>query len=356
MKKISMSIKIFAASIAYLGLAQIGFAQTATIPTLLCPWGCGPTESDQMLMNMQIKDGKSVVVLPQETPGYMYNVREMANNRHWKKSIFATEDVIIQLAIQGGTPELKEFLPEAIPIQFKLLYGEAWWAQGKFFVTFDPKIKSPADFKGKRVALGLRGQSDWGVFPRLILEHAYGITPQNTDIRHLTPAALTQQLLDGSVDVAVTGFGSEPSLKEFLILPPFRQLEAANRQLYYVGVPKSAIDKVNAKFSTTFIPTTLKPGTLPKQTAPLEMAFVRSYKAAHEEFPDQLAYELVKSVAEYSPRLQSQHPLWKIMTKELMLHGLSEENIHPGAKRAFVELGWWKDVQKYPPVTYPKLK
>ena len=26
------------------------------IPTLLCPWGCGPTESDQMLMNMQIKD------------------------------------------------------------------------------------------------------------------------------------------------------------------------------------------------------------------------------------------------------------------------------------------------------------
>jgi TRAP transporter TAXI family solute receptor len=346
----------FAAAAAFSASFTVPAVSATNIPTLLCPWGCGPTESDQMLMNMQIKDGKKAVVLPQETPGYMYNIREMANERHWKKSIFATEDIIIQLAMQGGSPELKEFLPEKIPVKFKLLYGEAWWTQGKFFVTFDPNIKTPEDFKGKRVALGLRGQSDWGVFSRLVLEHGYGITPKNTDIRHLTPAALTQQLLDGTVDVAITAFGTEPSMTEFLISPPFRQLEAANRQLRFVGVSKEALDKVNKKFGTTFLHTTLKPGTLPKQTESLSLGMNRAYKAAHPDFPEDAAYNLVMSVAEYAPKLQAQHPLWKIMTKDLMLHGLSDENVHPGAKRAFVELGWWNDVKKFPPVTYPAVK
>ena len=76
--------------------------------------------------------------------------------------------MLIQLAMKwGGTPEIKEFLPEAVPIRFKLLYGETWWAQGKFFVTFDPNIKKIADLKGKRISLGLRSQSDWGVFSRI---------------------------------------------------------------------------------------------------------------------------------------------------------------------------------------------
>ena len=67
----------------------------------------------------------------QETPGYMYNIRDMANKKRWKTTVFGTEDAIIQLAIQGGSPELKEFLPEPVPIKFKLLHGEAYWAQGK---------------------------------------------------------------------------------------------------------------------------------------------------------------------------------------------------------------------------------
>jgi len=329
------------------------FAQTS-VPLLLCPWGCGPTESDQMLMNMQIRDKKPAVFLPQETPGYMYNIREMANERHWKRTVFATEDVIIQLAPQGSSPELKEFLPEPLPTKYKLLYGGGWHGQGKFFVTFDPKIKTPLDCKGKRISLGLRGQSDWGVFPRLILEHGYGITPANTDIRHMTPAALTQQLLDGSTDCAVTGFGTEPSQTKFLISPPLRQLEAVNRQLYYIGISKEVIDIVNKKFQTTFIASTFPAGRLPKQDAPLNLALVREFKAVHSSFPDDVAYELVKSVVTYAPQLQDKHPLWQNVTKELMLHGLSEENVHPGAKRAFVELGWWNDHKKYPPMTYPK--
>ena len=335
-------------------LAQKPAAPIA-VPLLLCPWGCGPTESDTILMNQMIKEGSPVTLLPQETPGYIYNIREMANERHWKKTAFSTEDVVIQLALKwGGTPVMKEFLPERVPVRFRLLYGETWWAQGKFFVTFDPKIKSPADFKGRSIGLGLRGQSDWGVFSRLILEHGYGITPQNADIRHLTPAALTQQLLDGSVDVAVTAFGTEPALREILISPPLRQLEASPKPLRYISVSKQVIDKVNAKLGTTFLHVTLPAGKLPKQSEPLSLGFVRGFKAAHPDFPEEAAYQIVMAVARNAPKMKELHVLWKIWSPELMLHGLSEENVHPGAKRAYVELGWWDKVKQYPPVTYPQ--
>jgi hypothetical protein len=347
--------KFLITAVTILGIAFSvpAFANTS-VPILLCPWGCGPTESDQMLMNLQIRGNKPVNVLPQETPGYMYNIREMVNPRHHKQTIFGTEDAIIQLAMQGGRPELKDSLPDPIDIRFKLLYGDAWWGQGKFFVTFNPNIKTPADFKGKRVAIGMPTQSAWGLYPKLFLEHAYGINEKNTDIRRMPPAAQTQALIDGSIDVAITGFGSEPQVREIMVSAPLRLLEATGRPLYYIPVSKQAVDQINKKFQTTFIHANIRAGSLPRQTQDLSMAFVRSYKAAHPDFPEQTAYELVKSVAEYAPRLQGNHPLWKLMTRELMLHGLSEENVHPGARRAFVELGWWPDHKKYPPVTYPK--
>ncbi len=325
------------------------------VPVLLCPWGCGNTETETMLMNAMIRDGSPVTLLPQETPGYMYNVREMNNEKNWKTTVFGTEDAVLQLAMKwGGTPEMKEFIPAKLPVKFQLLYGDAWWGQGKFFVTFDPKIKTPADFKGKRIGLGLRGQSDWGVFARMILEHGYGITPDNADIRHLTPAALTQQLIDGAVDVAITPFATEPSLKEWMIPALVRQLEASPKPLLYISVTKEAMDKVNAKFGTTFLHVNLPAGTLPKQTGVLGSGVVRGFKAVHPSFSEEAAYHIIMAVAKHAPKMRDLHPLWKIWSPDLMLHGLSDENVHPGAKRAYVELGWWDKTKQFPPMTYPQ--
>jgi TRAP transporter TAXI family solute receptor len=341
-------------AIAVLALAALpAVAQKNPVPLLLCPSGCGPTESDTILMVQMIKENMPITLLPQESPGYMYNIREMKEERNWKRTLFSTEDVLVQLALKwGGTPELKEFLPEAVPIKFKLLYGETWWAQGKFFVTFDPKIKTIADLKGKRISLGLRSQSDWGVFSRLVLE-AYGITPQNSEIRHLTPGQLTQQLIDGTTDGAITVFGMEPHQKEFMIGGPLRQLEASGKPLRYLGVDKDTIDRLNKRWGTTFIHVTLPAGTLPKQGEPLGVGLVRGYKAAHEQFPDDQAYQIVMAVAKLAPKLKDLHVLWKIWSPELMVAGLSDENVHPGAKRAYIELGWWEKRNQFPPMTYP---
>ncbi len=351
-------LRTFAGAFGVLALAVAGAPahsqdKPTIVPILSCPFGCGVVAGNTIFGTVMAKGNEPLMIAAQETPGYMYNVRAMAAEKRWKTSVFGTEDAIIQLALQGGTPELKEFLPEPVPIKFKLLHGEAYWAQGKFFVTTNPDIKSIADMKGKRVSLGLRGQSDWGVYPRLILEHAYGITPENTDIRHMNPGALTQQLIDGTTDVAVTGFGTEPSQAYHLITGPLRKLQASGEELHYIPMEQWAIDKVNAKFGTTFVTKTVKAGTMPRQDKDLLIGFVRGYKAVHPEFPEDVAYRFVKAVHKYSEEMKKLHALWGMLTPEMMVDGLTEENTHPGAIRAYKEIGIWDLRTKTVPVTYP---
>jgi len=340
------------------GLSIAGGIGQATaqdsIAVLLCPFGCGPIAGDTILMNQMIKDGAEVTLLPQETPGYMYNIREMGmNERKWKTSVFATEDTLIQVAYAGGSDTMKEFLPEPVKVPWKLLYGEAWWGQGKFLVTFDCNLKTMGDLKGKRISLGLRGQSDWGVFARLFLEHLYGVTPDNSDVRHMTPGQLTQQLIDGATDAAVTPIGAEPSLKEFIIPGPVRQLEATGKKMCYLGVTKDEVATMNKKFGATWTYVDLPAGTLPHQDQPLGVAFNKGFKAAHESFDEERAYKFVKAVAKIGPKMKELHALWRIWSPELMTCGLSEENAHPGAIRAYKELGWWDKTKNCEPMTYP---
>ncbi len=343
-----------AAAACLLSVSAFATAQTPVIvPILTCPFGCGVIEGNTIFGNLMAKEGESLILAPQETPGYMYNIQEMKKEKYWETTIFGTEDAIVQLAIQGGSPELEEFLPEPVPIKFKLLHGEALWAQGKFFITNDPDIKTVADMKGKRISLGLRGQSDWGVFSRLILEHGYGITPENSDIRHLSPPVLTQQLLDGTTDVAVSGYGTDSNQDYHLITGFLRKLEASGKDLYYIPIDQEAIDRVNEKLGTTFLAKTVKAGTLPFQEEDLLIGFVRSYKVVHPNFPEDVAYRFVMAAHKYAPKMKDLNALWGMLTPEMMVDGLSEENTHPGAIRALKELGIWERRKEFVPVTYP---
>jgi len=343
----------------FAGLAAFGVPESTraaeTIPILLCPFGCGPMAGDTILMNQLIKAGSDVILLPQETPGYMYNIREMGRTkRKWKNSIFKTEGVLIQIAYSGGSPEMKEFVPEPVKIPWKILYGETWWGQGKFLGTFDCSLKKMTDLKGKRISLGLRGQSDWGVYPRLLLEHVFGVTPKNADIRHMTPGQLTQQLIDGATDAAIVPIGAEPNMKEFMIPGLVRQLEATGKKMCYIGITKEDVDKLNKKFQATWIHVNLPPNTLPHQSTPLGIAVNRAYAAVHPTFNEKKAYAAVMAVAKIAPKMKKLHALWRVWSPDLMTCGLSEENTHPGAIKAYKELGWWDQTKKCSPMTYPK--
>lgn len=336
-----------------LGAGVPATAQNNTIiPMLICPFGCGSIEGYSILGNLMARGGEPITIAPQETPGYMYNVRAMAEERRWPNTVFGTEDTIVLLAPHGGEEEIQDFLPEPVTVPFKLLFGEAFWAQGKYFVTFDPELKTPADLKGKRIALGLRTQSDFGFFASLILEYGYDVTAENSDIRHVNPDTAVQQLIDGNADAAVVSFATNPARNEWLISGPLRKLEAAGRDIIYIGVDQAAIDKVNERWNTGFLVSEVPANTLPSQEEVFTTGLNRGYMAAHPDFSEEAAYNLVKAIAKYGPEMKELHGLWRLWSPEMMLHGLTDDNVHPGAKRAFEELGWWEKAKEFPPVVF----
>lgn len=348
-----------AATLGLVAASPAAIAQqtkSVSLPLLECPFGCGPTAGDTVLMNQMILAHAKVTLIPQETPGYIYNVRAMGQDKSkWPHTVFSTEDTLLQLAMKwGGTPVLKSVLPERVNVKFKLLYGEMYWPIGKFFVTFDPSIKTIADLKGKRVGIGLVTQSDWGLYPPLLLNYGYGINSKNTKIYHLSPAVLTQQLINGTIDAAVTVFGMQPEMKDWLVGTPLRQLAASGKPLHYIGVDKAALEKLNKKFGTTFLYAEIPAGTLPGQKEAFATGVNRGFKAVGPGFPPDLAYDIVMTVAKLGEKMSKLNALWKVWSPNLMISGLSDENVNPGAKRAYEELGWWDKRKQYPPMTYPQ--
>ena len=56
----------------------------------------------------------------------------------------------------------------------------------------------------------------------------------------------------------------------------------------------------------------------------------------------------------YAGEMRKLNALGAMMTDKMMLDGLTEENTHPGAVRAFKELGIWDSREDSVPVTYPQ--
>lgn len=329
-----------------LGLAatipvQVGSAAEprTTIAMLEWPTGYGPPEQAVILGRLISEGSDKIRLAAQETPGYVYNLKIMAKDEwRWKRHIMGTNPGARWLAENA----VKPFFEEPIKQEWKLIWGEAISLNGNF-VTLDPNIKTPADFKGKRIALGLKTQTNWAGFTTVILEHGFGITPQNATLEYLGPKASMDALLDGRVDVAVYGTLTTVGLDPVQPGPTLRHLASSGRKFYYVDIGRAAIERVNKKVGTPFLTAALPAGKLPGQTKPLELFGDVDQKTAHPSFPDDLAYELTKAVLQYAPQVGKYFAYGELWTKpELFVLGLNEKNTHPGAIRAFKEAGLWE--------------
>jgi hypothetical protein len=87
-------------TLSFCGVSAVFAADKPDIVTiLLCPLGCGPTEGDTILGGLIARKDPNLILRAQETPGYVYNLREMGMNKaRWKNTVFATEDDMLNYA------------------------------------------------------------------------------------------------------------------------------------------------------------------------------------------------------------------------------------------------------------------
>ena len=340
-----------------LALTAAAYAQSklTVVPSLQCPMGCGVVVYNVQLSNMMARNGAPVSLAPQETPGFMYNIRYMDENYSGraKHTAFGTEDMVLQLGVHGGKGLIKDSLPNPVKNNFQFLWEVAATANGRFYVTFDPKIKTIEDMKGKKIDLGLLTQSDWGLSSRLVLEQ-YGISKDNAHINFVTPAVMTDQLINGTADVVTSVVLGDPGSGKWnpggLLLKIGAAANASGRKLHYISVSDEAIENINKKYGTTLFTKTLPAGTLPAQEEPVTIGLNRVYMAVTKDFSQDTAYQLVKEMIRNGPALKKEGGLWGFWSKEGMVAGLNECNTNPGAIKVYKEAGVWELRSKGGPV------
>ena len=260
----------------------------ARIPSLTAPFGAGITEQVVIFERLIAKRHPWIRLVAQESPGFVYNVKEMANN---KKRFKTTTFWSSTGALWAADTAQKGFFAKPISRNnFRWIVTRS--SNCIWFTTLDAKIKSIKDFSGKRIGLGRRSQTHWALFTTKAIETGMGV--RDAKLEYLGNHAGTSALLDGKVQVAV-GIATITT-DQSVVFPagPVRKLAATGRPYFHIPIPKSATDKVNKELNSPFVAHNIAEGKLPGQKGNLECLGDYVFMASHKDFPDEYAYELTK--------------------------------------------------------------
>lgn len=192
----------------------------------------------------------------------------------------------------------------------------------------DTDIYQVEDIRGKRINIGNPGSGQRG--NALDVLRTYGIDPA-TDFRAegLQQHEASRALVDRKIDAF----------------------------FYTIGNPSAAIEEPAASVDIRIIPinspgikemveerpycvmTEIPAGIYRGVDTEIETYAVTATVVTSESAPDDLVYNLVKTVFEHLDELKATHAAFGSLKAEEMLRGLSAP-LHPGAKKYYTEKGW----------------
>jgi hypothetical protein len=183
-------------------------------------------------------------------------------------------------------------------------------------------IKSIADLKGKRVAVGAAG-SGTEANARQILE-AFGITYNDIKVQYLSFGEAASGLKDGNVDAAFVTAGF-----------PTAAIQDIATQHKVVLLPVEA-DKADAliKKYPFYAKVTIPGNTYPGQTANVAAVAVKAMLVVTDKMDADLAFNITKAIYDNVERMKAAHSVGKEISKESAKQGMSVE-LHAGAAKFF---------------------
>ena len=181
----------------------------------------------------------------------------------------------------------------------------------QFVTTADKGIKSIADLKGKKVAVGASG-SGAEANARQILG-AYGLTYDDIDAQYLSFGEAADALKDGNVDVGVVVAGFPTAAIQDL---------AANKSAALVNIDAEHADKLMKQYPH-FTKITVPKGTYPGQEEDVNTVAVKCVIVTTDKLSDDLGEQIVKAIYEHLDRMKVAHAVGKYITKDTALEGMS---------------------------------
>ena len=192
-------------------------------------------------------------------------------------------------------------------------------------VTLDSSgIKSIADLKGKKVAVGAMG-SGVEANARQIMD-AYGITYNDIQVQYLSFAEAASALKDGNIDVAFLTAGYPTSAVQDI---------ASQHKVRLLPVDADKADALIAKYPF-YTKTKIPAGTYAGFDEDVPAVSVMAMLVANDKVDDKLGYAITKALFTNLDRLHAAHSAAKAILKEKALEGMSLP-VNAGAEKFFKE-------------------
>jgi uncharacterized protein len=203
-----------------------------------------------------------------------------------------------------------------------------------FVATERSGVKTVADLAGKRVGVGPRAGTPGTYFP--LMFEALGI--QNVTIRNGGASDMASQLQDGLIDVFAFAAG--------VPISAFSELEAKGGVRFFTFTDKeiATLQQKIPELSPSVIPK----GTYRTQTEDHRTLGLYNFAIVHKDMPDDLVYEIVKSVMDNNKQMVQGHSA-AVETVPGNVDKNTYLPFHPGAAKYFQEKG-----VKLNPATLPK--
>ncbi|MDO9535349.1 MAG: TAXI family TRAP transporter solute-binding subunit [Bacillota bacterium] len=206
----------------------------------------------------------------------------------------------------------------------------AFYPQTTHIVVWsDSDIKSIEDLKGKRVSPGAKGLSCDVQSQRLL--NLYGMSYDDMSVQFLSFNDAAQQMVDRHLDALL-----------FVTVPfPFAPVinVGSQRSISLLSIPEDKLAEL-AKFQGVE-PYTLPAGLYEGVDYPVKGIAVRAHIIVRDDFPEDVAYSIVKTIAE---KFDSYPDVLKSMSYARLEDMAMDTGIpmHPGAERYYRERGWMK--------------
>lgn len=192
-------------------------------------------------------------------------------------------------------------------------------------VTLDASgLKSIADLKGKRVAVGAMG-SGAEANARQILE-AYGITYEDIDEQFLSFSEAANALKDGNVDAAFLTAGYPTAAVQDI---------ASQNKVRLLPVEADKADALIAKYPF-YTKLVIPAGTYAGFDEEVPAISVMAMLVCTDKVDEQMGYEITKALFSNLERIQAAHAVGKMITKEGAMKGMPID-MNAGADKYFKE-------------------
>ena len=190
-------------------------------------------------------------------------------------------------------------------------------------------INKFADLKGKRVSTGAPNSATELMAARVL--EAMGLSADDFKRERLDPGKSVDAIKDKKLDAffwvggiptsSVTDLGAIPGMKLKLV-------DHAD-----------AVDGMNKKYGPLYVRDTIAPKSYPGQEQPNQVATVWNIIIARADMPDQVAYNIVKTIFEKRDDLILVHKEAQNFDLKFQTNAASPIPYHPGAIKYFAERG-----------------